>query len=49
MDTLIGIVGKDFTVIASDTSNARSVLRFKSDADKVTPVALASAPSVRMS
>eukprot|EP00301_Raphidiophrys_heterophryoidea_P007397 c12868_g1_i1.p2 GENE.c12868_g1_i1~~c12868_g1_i1.p2 ORF type:complete len:209 (-),score=51.46 c12868_g1_i1:1228-1821(-) len=35
MDTLIGIVGKDFAVVAADTTNARSVLRFKSDADKV--------------
>lgn len=35
MDTLIGIVGDGFTVIAADTSNARSVLRFKSDADKI--------------
>ena len=35
MDTLIGVCGKDFVIIASDTSNARSVVRFKSDADKV--------------
>eukprot|EP00299_Pterocystis_sp_00344_P009270 c3850_g1_i1.p1 GENE.c3850_g1_i1~~c3850_g1_i1.p1 ORF type:complete len:204 (+),score=28.66 c3850_g1_i1:1-612(+) len=35
MDTLIGLVGNGFVMIASDTSNARSVLRFKSDADKV--------------
>jgi len=35
MDTLIGLVGKDFVIVASDTSSARSVLRFKSDADKV--------------
>eukprot|EP00300_Choanocystis_sp_HF-7_P023852 c25238_g1_i1.p1 GENE.c25238_g1_i1~~c25238_g1_i1.p1 ORF type:complete len:199 (+),score=34.98 c25238_g1_i1:34-630(+) len=35
MDTLIGLKGKDFVIVASDTTNARSVLRFKSDADKV--------------
>jgi 20S proteasome subunit beta 4 len=35
MDTSIGIVGKDFVMIAADTSNARSVLRFTSEADKI--------------
>lgn len=34
-DTLIGIAGKDFVVIAADTSSGRSVLRFKDDADKI--------------
>lgn len=35
MDTLIGIVGKDFTLLAADASAARSIIVFKSTEDKI--------------
>eukprot|EP00730_Choanoeca_flexa_P018515 TRINITY_DN9003_c0_g1_i3.p1 TRINITY_DN9003_c0_g1~~TRINITY_DN9003_c0_g1_i3.p1 ORF type:complete len:210 (+),score=38.52 TRINITY_DN9003_c0_g1_i3:215-844(+) len=38
MDFLIGLVGKDFTLVASDTSQVRSVIRMKSDLDKMITV-----------
>ena len=31
MDSLIGLKGKDFVIIAADTTNAYSVLRMKVD------------------
>ena len=35
MDTIIGLVGKDFTLIAADTQIARSILVLKDNADKI--------------
>jgi len=35
MDCLIGIVGKDFTLVAADSSAARGVTVFKTDEDKI--------------
>lgn len=35
MDTLIGIVGKDFTLIAADATAVRSIVIFKKDEDKI--------------
>ena len=35
MDTVIGIVGKDFVLIAADTARARSILVLKGDDDKI--------------
>merc|ERR1719183_1501801 len=36
MDTLIGITGADFVLMAADCPAARSILVFKQDADKIT-------------
>src|SRR3989338_9844109 len=38
MESLIGIRGDGFVVVACDSSSARSVVRMKSDNDKVVPV-----------
>lgn len=35
MDTLIGIVGKDFCIIGADATAARSIVVFKTDEDKI--------------
>ena len=35
MDTVIGIVGKDFVLLAADTSRARSIVVLKGDDDKI--------------
>jgi 20S proteasome subunit beta 4 len=35
MESLIGIVGKDFTLIGADTSAARSIVVFKTTEDKI--------------
>ena len=34
-DSLIGVKGKDFVLIAADMTSAYSILKFKSDEDKV--------------
>jgi len=34
MDTLLGVVGKDFVLALCDTASARSILLYKSDQDK---------------
>jgi len=38
MECLIGIQGKDFVLLASDTKNARSVVTMKDDQDKMVTV-----------
>jgi len=38
MDSLIGLVGKDFVLLAADTSSVRSVLRMKDNEDKIIPL-----------
>ncbi|CAK8671952.1 unnamed protein product [Clavelina lepadiformis] len=38
MEFLIGFEGKDFVFLASDTSAARSIVMFKQDQDKMTPL-----------
>jgi len=38
MECLIGVKGKDFVMVASDTSNARSIVRMKDDDDKMVPL-----------
>ena len=35
MDTVIGIVGKDFVLLAADTTRARSIVVLKGDDDKI--------------
>lgn len=35
MDTVFGFVGEDFSLVAADTSQVRSVIVFKQDADKI--------------
>eukprot|EP01156_Anaeramoeba_ignava_P003920 Anaeramoba_ignava/a225519_114.p1 GENE.a225519_114~~a225519_114.p1 ORF type:complete len:214 (+),score=47.93 a225519_114:56-697(+) len=35
MDSLIGIVGQDFVIMASDTNTGRSIMRMKDDFDKL--------------
>eukprot|EP01125_Pyxidicula_operculata_P007456 TRINITY_DN2536_c0_g1_i1.p1 TRINITY_DN2536_c0_g1~~TRINITY_DN2536_c0_g1_i1.p1 ORF type:complete len:106 (-),score=13.94 TRINITY_DN2536_c0_g1_i1:100-417(-) len=35
MDTTIGFVGKDYVLLLTDTSQARSILKMKGDLDKV--------------
>ena len=34
MDTLLGVVGRDFVIAASDSMAVRSILVYKSDEDK---------------
>ena len=34
-DTLIGLTGKDFVLVAADTAAARSIVVFKNDEDKI--------------
>jgi 20S proteasome alpha/beta subunit len=36
MDSVFGLVGDGFVIVAADASAARSVLVFKQDVDKVT-------------
>lgn len=38
MDTLLGIVGKDFVILAADAGQVRSIMRLKDDADKIYEV-----------
>jgi len=38
MDSAIGVVGKDFVLLAADTSQARSILKMKGDLDKLFPL-----------
>jgi len=38
MDTLFGLVGDGFTIIAADASAPRSILVFKQDEDKIMPL-----------
>jgi len=38
MDSLFGLVGKDFVVVAADTVQARSILVLRSDIDKIMPL-----------
>ncbi|KAL6071255.1 Proteasome subunit beta type-4 [Balamuthia mandrillaris] len=35
MDSVIGLVGKDYVLVATDTGSARSILRMKQDEDKI--------------
>ncbi len=35
MDTCLGIVGKDFVLLAADAMAGRSIMIYKSDEDKV--------------
>jgi len=37
-DCLFGLVGKDYVLIAADTSAARSIVVFKDDEDKILPL-----------
>ncbi|OAF67523.1 hypothetical protein A3Q56_04752 [Intoshia linei] len=38
MEYVIGIVGKDFTLVASDTSIKHSIINIKNDCDKIFPI-----------
>ena len=38
MDSIIGIVGKDFLIMASDLTQARSILVQKQDEDKIVKI-----------
>ncbi|KAF6040053.1 PSMB2 [Bugula neritina] len=38
MECLIGVQGKDFVLVAADSSNARSIVRMKEDHDKMVPI-----------
>ncbi|EGD82734.1 hypothetical protein PTSG_03383 [Salpingoeca rosetta] len=38
MDFLIALVGKDFVLTAADSASARSIMRMKSDMDKMIPL-----------
>lgn len=40
MDSIFGIVGKDFTIVVADAKIARSILVYKDDEDKVRTVLL---------
>eukprot|EP01129_Flabellula_baltica_P017101 TRINITY_DN9377_c0_g1_i1.p1 TRINITY_DN9377_c0_g1~~TRINITY_DN9377_c0_g1_i1.p1 ORF type:complete len:126 (-),score=34.25 TRINITY_DN9377_c0_g1_i1:306-683(-) len=38
MDSIIGVVGKDFVLMASDLTQARSIMVQKSDEDKIVQI-----------
>merc|ERR1719231_86350 len=38
MDSVFGLVGEDFVMVAADAAAARSILVFKHDEDKITPL-----------
>lgn len=38
METSIGITGKDYVIIAADTTAARSIVKMKIDEDKIKQV-----------
>jgi len=38
MDSAIGFIGKDYVLLAADSSQARSILKMKGDVDKLFPI-----------